>query len=437
MNYAPYEKYKDSGVPWLGQVPEGWKISKVAYEYDVQLGKMLQPEPKSDQDELLPYLRAANLAWSGVDLTDVKEMWINPKEHSKYSLKKNDILISEGGDVGRTSYWDKDDTIYIQNAINRLRVFTEEKTCPKYGYYWFCYLKEKGLIDIVCNSSTIAHYTAEKVKATRILVPLHSQQKAIADFLDAKTAQIDALIAKKEALLKLLAEQRTAIITHAVTKGLNPSAKMKDSGIDWLGKIPAHWEVKPMRYVANPIIGLTYSPNDVVGEAEGTLVLRSSNIQNGKITLDDNVYVSTDIPEKLKTRVGDILVCSRNGSKALIGKNARIDETSAGQTFGAFTTILRSKYGDFLYWVLNSSLFAYQSGKFLTTTINQLTTSTLNAFELPFPPPEEHGQIVGYLESKTGETDQVVTKTEEAICCLKEYRTALITNAVTGKIKVA
>jgi type I restriction enzyme, S subunit len=116
--------------------------------------------------------------------------------------------------------------------------------------------------------------------------------------------------------------------------------KYKDSGVEWLGQVPEHWEVKRLKYLGEAIIGLTYDPSNVVGVGSGTLVLRSSNVQGGQIVLDDNVYVSSAIPEQLVTKPGDILICSRNGSRALIGKNAKITQEAAGMTFGAFMTAI-------------------------------------------------------------------------------------------------
>ena len=211
-----------------------------------------------------------------------------------------------------------------------------------------------------------------------------------------------------------------------------PYPAYKENKIPWLGAIPEGWDVKALRYIGKPIIGLTYSPTEVVGENEGTLVLRASNIQKGKISLHDNVYVSADVPEKLRIKAGDILVCSRNGSRHLIGKNALIEEDHDDWSFGAFTTVIRSEYGPFLYWVMNSKMFEYQSGRFLTTTINQLTTGVLNTFEIPFPPIEEQTAIADFLDEKTIEIDDLIAKKEELLRLLAEQRTALITHAVTN-----
>ena len=210
----------------------------------------------------------------------------------------------------------------------------------------------------------------------------------------------------------------------------------KDSGVEWLGKVPEHWEVSKLKYVGEAIIGLTYDPKNIVDEQDGILVLRSSNLQNGKISYADNVYINMNIPDKLITKENDILICSRNGSRKLIGKNAKIDKHSVGHSFGAFTTMYRSRYNDFIFYILNSSLFAFQSSRFLTTTINQLTTGTLNDFEIPFPSLSEQQQIVNYLDEKTSKIDILIEKSNKSIELLKEKRTALISAAVTGKIDV-
>ncbi|NOQ81940.1 MAG: restriction endonuclease subunit S, partial [Methylophaga sp.] len=167
----------------------------------------------------------------------------------------------------------------------------------------------------------------------------------------------------------------------------------KEADLGWLNQIPKHWKIKRLKYLGDALIGLTYSPDEVVDEGEGTLVLRSSNVQNKQLAYDDNVYVNKKVPSKLVTQTGDILLCARNGSRALIGKNAQIDDHAAGMTFGAFMSIFRSPYNDYLSKVFNSPLFESQSGSFLTATINQLTTGNLNSFEIPLPPEVERKNI--------------------------------------------
>ncbi len=203
----------------------------------------------------------------------------------------------------------------------------------------------------------------------------------------------------------------------------------KDSGVEWLGEVPKNWIVKKLGFVGEAIIGLTYSPDDVVDE--GLLVLRSSNVQNGMISLHDNVFVDKAVPQKLIVKEGDILICSRNGSRDLIGKNALIDKDSEGMTFGAFMTIYRSQINQFLFWVFNSYIFSAQSGSFMTSTVNQLTTGTLNSFLVPVPSLREQTQIARFLDHETARIDALIAEQQRLIELLKEKRQAVISHAVT------
>ena len=205
----------------------------------------------------------------------------------------------------------------------------------------------------------------------------------------------------------------------------------KSSGVEWLGAVPEHWEVKRLKWVGESIIGLTYSPTDVVSENEGTLVLRSSNIQGGRIVLNDNVFVSADIPRKLRTRADDILICTRNGSRELVGKTGKISDRESDLTFGAFTAVFRSPANAYMFYVFNSSLFSFQAGLYQTSTIFQLTNGTINAFQIPLPPSDEQQSIAAFLDRETGRIDSLLKKKRELIDRLKEKRNALISLTVT------
>lgn len=204
----------------------------------------------------------------------------------------------------------------------------------------------------------------------------------------------------------------------------------KESGVEWLGKIPSHWEISRLKFLGDIVLGLTYSPEDITTE-NGILVFRSSNVQNGQLTFDDNIYVDKDIPKKMITTEYDILICSRNGSRDLIGKSALISEEGIGQTFGAFMTIFRTHYRKYIYYILNSALFKYQIGSFLTSTINQLTTYVLGNFKICFPSLEEQKAITRYLDKKLAQIDTLITKQQALLEKLAEQRIALISNAVT------
>ena len=167
------------------------------------------------------------------------------------------------------------------------------------------------------------------------------------------------------------------------------------------------------------------------------MVLRSSNVQGGKLCLEDTVYVNSDISEKLRTRENDILICSRNGSRKLIGKNCLISKDVEGSTWGVFMSIYRCESPVFFYWLLNSSVFKSQSGLFLTSTINQLTVSTVENMLVPYVSDlNEQKEIVKYLEIETQRIDEKTFKEERRIELLKEYKQSLISEVVTGKKRV-
>lgn len=206
----------------------------------------------------------------------------------------------------------------------------------------------------------------------------------------------------------------------------------KDSEVPWLGNIPNQWDVKRLKDIGYSIIGITYSPEDILDEGIfGVLVLRSSNIQNNKLSLLDNVYVRININRKQTLRKGDILLCSRNGSPALIGKNICIDERTEGQTFGAFMTVYRSRYYRFIQNFFNSKLFESQSGLYMSSTINQLTINTLNNFLITLPGTEEQKAIADYLDNKTAKIDRKIDLLTQKATQYGKFKQSLINESVT------
>ena len=432
--YKPYPAYKDSGVEWIGEVPEHWAVRSVKYLYNARLGKMVQPLPKSEKDVLVPYHRAQTVQWECIKYDQVESMWANPTEIDTYSLEDGDLLICEGGDVCRAAMFNRveRETVIFQNSIHRVRPVGGNH--PEWLLRLMQHVRSSGWIDVLCNKNTIVHFTSDKLASLECPNPPCSEQSEILSALGRETAHIDALIAKKTRFIELLKEKRTALITHAVTKGLNPNVKMKDSGVEWIGKMPEHWVLSKLKYISRALIGLTYAPEDVVDNGSGITVLRSTNIQDGMLDMTDTVQVCKDIGKELMAQVGDILICSRNGSRALIGKNIQLDERSLGCTFGAFMTVLRGKYNDYLYYVLNSTMFDANSALYMTSTVNQLTISMIDNMEVPLPPKTEQKIIVLQLRKALMSLDTLSTKTQRSINLLKERRSAFITAAVTGQI---
>lgn len=312
-----------------------------------------------------------------------------------------------------------------------LRCFPKKELEPR----WLAYALAHLDLNQYSVSAAQPGLSIDNLNSLLVDYPSPPTQRRIAGYLDDKTARIDALIEKKWALLDRLAEKRQALITRAVTRGLNPTAPLKDSGIDWLGKVPAHWEVKPLKFVGDVLQGMTYSPDDVVDEGEGWLVVRASNIQDGRLVHADDVFVSFDATPPNICREGDIIICSRNGSRHLIGKCATVYGEWVGQTFGAFMSAVRSEFGSWLSLVLASQIFEHQSGMFMSSTINQLTNSTLKNLVVPLPPKAEQEEISAGIIPRIEQLYVAQDAVRNSIVKLTEYRAALVTAAVTVKIR--
>ena len=209
-------KKKDSGIEWIGEIPEEWKITTIKQLYNVTLGKMIAPKQTSDLDTLENYLCAANIKWLGVNTEVNKQMYFNDLEKEEYLLISGDVLLMEGGLAGTACiYQNEFSPCYMQNSVLRCRCKTIGYN--KYLYYWLFAIYHVGYIDSICNRATIQHYTKEKVENTPILVNAISEQESIAKMLDSKCAQIDSLIAEKESLITDLTEYKKSLIFEVVT----------------------------------------------------------------------------------------------------------------------------------------------------------------------------------------------------------------------------
>ncbi|SNR22712.1 restriction endonuclease subunit S [Paracoccus sediminis] len=429
--WPTYDNYKESGVEWIGEVPADWRVEP---------GRQCLYENK-DKNTGMKESTVLSLSYGRVIVKDEDKLTgLVPESFETYQIVQPGDIIIRGTDLQndmtslRTGL--ARDTGIITSAYINLRPKAEID--PAFLHYLLHSYDVKKVF-YALGSGLRQNLSYDDFKYLRLPIPSPEEQRAIAAFLDEKCAKVDEAVRIKEEQIALLRERRQILIQQAVTRGLNPSAPMKDSRIDWIGQIPAHWEVKRLKHLGNAVIGLTYDPKDLCDEDEGTLVLRSSNLKSGKFVYGDglNAYVRMRIPEKLRIRANDILICSRNGSRDLIGKCALATHDDTGASFGAFTTVFRSEMNRYIFQILNSEIFRMLAGSFLTATINQLTTSNLNSISVPIPPPEERQALTEHLEGLNGEYDRAISFKEDQIAALKEYKTSLINAAVTGKIKVA
>lgn len=338
------------------------------------------------------------------------------------------ILFGRKGTIDRPLYVDGKfwtvDTMYYAVPF--------EHVCARFMYYFATTIP----FNYYVTSTALPSVTQSDLAGHPIDLPPLDEQRAIADYLDRETKKIDDLITEQRSLIETLRERRKAVITRAVTVGIRDDARMQQVDEPALDQIPKSWQIRRIKTVGRAIIGLTYTPEDIVDEGEGRLVLRAGNIQRGALSLENNVYVDRKLTEDLKIRVGDIVICARNGSSDLIGKNAVATQEVVGETWGAFMAVLRSDINEYLRWVLNSEIFRAQTGLFSTSTINQLTSKTLHNLKFGLPSESERNEISRYLDEQTSRIDSLISESEDLISLSEERRAALITAAVTGQIDV-
>jgi type I restriction enzyme S subunit len=434
-----YPAYKDSGIEWIGEIPEHWEVKPIKYVGEIVLGKMLTPDDKGGYFRK-PYLRAQNITWEKTDTEDIKEMWFSEKDLSQYRLKENDLLVSEGGEVGRTAIWQNElSECYIQNSVHKITI--KSKNNPHYYLYHFQIYGKTGYFDSIVNRVSIAHLTREKLKEIMFLAPTLSEQQTIANYLDRKTHQIDTLIENKQKQIDLLKEQRAAIINQAVTKGLNSNVKLKDSGIEWLGEIPEGWKPVKLKFLTSKIgSGVTPRGGSEVYQETGVPLLRSQNIYSDRLRLDEVAYISQEIHDSMnssKVQHNDVLL---NITGASIGRCYYVTEEFGEANVNQHVCIIRPNERIktiFLFNVLASTIGQFQVLNGQNGTSREgLNFEELGNFIIPLPPKTEQIKVIEFLDRASSKIFTSIDNLNNQMDLLQEYRTTLISEVVTGKIDV-
>lgn len=450
MKWSPYPKYKPSGVEWLGEVPEDWALPPLYMRYRVDLGKMLN-EAAISGDHLVLYLRNVDVQWDRINVADLPWMDIGPWELARYTVRRGDLLVCEGGEVGRAALVEHGAVgLGYQKALHRLRPLhvSEDPRFLFFTLYWAAHL---GIFVAGGNPNTIAHLTGEKLRAYRFPAPPKSEQTVIADFLDRATAKIDTLVAKKRTLIERLKEKRTALISRTVTRGLPPAAaraagldphpRLKPSGIDWLGDVPEHWRVSPLKFlVSTPVTDGPHETPEIL--EEGVPFVSAEAISGGRINFEAiRGYISLEdhrrYSRKYKPHPGDIFMVK---SGATTGRAAMVETETDFNIWSPLAAIrCNPKLADrqFLFLYLQSREFqAAVELSWSYGTQQNIGMGVIQNLHVPVPLLSEQATIARYLSCATKRIDALIAKVETAIERLQEYRTALITAAVTGKIDV-
>lgn len=424
-----YEKYKDSGVEWIGEIPSDWNLKKLKYCLNYTTGFT----PPTGKEEFY------NGEHTWVTIADMKQKIVKESstqlsdeaiEQFKPDITpKDSLLYSFKLSVGKVAFAGKD--LYTNEAI--MSILPTPRNNLRFLYFS---LPEQLLFNANENIYGAKLLNQELIRNASLLIPPTPEQTAIAAYLDEKTARIDKLIANKQRLIELLKEERTAIINHAVTKGINPKAKLKPSGIEWLGDIPEHWEVKKLKYVAAIKYGLGQPPTQ---KDDGLPLIRATNVERGKIVDKDLIFVDPDdVPYDRDPvlKENDIIVV-RSG--AYTADSAIIPKKYEGAITG-YDMVVRVNNDNAIFisycllsqYVLINQLYLQR----LRAAQPHLNKEELGETFLLLPTIQEQQRIVQYIETSTQKIDATIAKIEKEIELMQEYRTALISEVVTGKIKV-
>ena len=436
-SYSPYPHYKDSSIEWLGEIPAHWDTAPVYTRYEVALGKMLDAKRVTGESSGR-YLRNVDVQWDQVNVTDLPEMDFAPSERNRYLLRPGDLLVCEGGEVGRTAIWRAElDECFYQKAIHRVRPSSDSEI-PRFFFYLMYVLASRGVFAAGGNPNTIGHLTAVQLRHYRVPFPTTAEQRAIADFLDEQAAKIDALLVRKERMIELLQEKRAALVTRAVTRGLDPNATTRMASV--LREIPTHWDVKRLWHLTPSerkiMYGIVLPGPDV---DDGVPIVKGGDVADSRLKIEALSKTTFEIESRYirsRLRGGDLVYAIRGS----IGEVEMVPDELDGANLtqdAARVAYTGNTDGRWLMYALRSKVvFSQLEAGALGAAIKGINIRDLKRALIPVPPKCEQERIGRFLDAETARFDTLCAKIQKVIDHLRELRTALISAAVTGKIDV-
>ena len=434
MKYQAYPEYKYSGVEWLGDVPEHWTVSKIKFIAPYQVG--WTPPTKNDAN-----FDGENL-WANISDLRGKIIHDTAKKISNEAAKAASMDITPSGSllysfklsVGAVSFSGKD--MYTNEAIASV---LEGATLPLSYLY---YVLPKFVIE---NASTNIYgariLNQELISNAMLLAPSFQEAEKIANFLDHETAKIDTLIEKQQQLILLLKENRQAVISHAVTKGLNPNVPMRDSGVEWLGEVPEHWVVRRLKHTSNLQSGIPKG-KDLTGKISISVpMLRVANVQDGYLDLNDvhEMAIEPEQLERYSLEYGDVLM-NEGGDNDKLGRGAVWKSEIApcihqNHVFAIRPYSIEPEWLDLLTRASYAKFYFFMVAK-QSTNLASISSTNIKETPLLIPSKMERGEIMDYVLRKLKAFENIEEKCTAQIMLFQERRTALISAAVTGKIDV-
>lgn len=433
--------YRDTNIHWIGEIPKHWKTTKIKYTTYVK-GRIGWQGLKSEEFiEEGPYLV------TGTDFLEGEINWdscyhISEDRYNEappIQLKEADLLITKDGTIGKVAI--VKDLPYKAILNSGIFVTRSEKYLVDYMYWILNSPIFDKYIKYFETGSTIKHLYQETFENFSYPLPPKSEQTFIVEYLKDRIGTLDNLIIKKNKIIDLLEKQRQSIITETVTKGLNPNVKMKDSGVEWIGDIPEHWEVKKLKHLGKFVSGYAFPSNAFINN--GTKVIKINNIQTMNLEWFDISYVGDDWLDKLnqyQVRKGDLVIAL---TRPIIstGIKAAIVDTDEELLLNQRNAYFRNNNlipSNWLYYLVLNQSFVDEFESLIDRTGQQpnISTNDIENIKIPLPSLGEIQQITDYLNERTTEIEKIKVNTLNQIAKLKEYRQALIYEAVTGKIDV-
>ncbi len=443
-----YGKYKDSGVEWIGEIPEEWVVKKLKC-FISKAGSGITPRGGASVYQLtgIPLLRSQNIHFGGLKLDDVA--YITQEIHDEMSNSKvfsGDILLNiTGASIGRCYY--VTDSLGEANVNQHVCILRPIKKFST-EFLYFILRSDIGQEQINFEQTGSGREGLNFEALKNFLIPSIGldEQTAIANYLDRKTAQIDKLIAQKERLIELYEEEKTAIINRCVTKGIDPDVRLKDSGIDWLGDIPEGWEVKKLKFlISNLESGVSVNSTDFPASDQSYGVLKTSCVYKYVFEPCENkeIWQSELIRAKIKPRKGEIII-SRMNTPELVGASGYVDKDfeylylpdRLWQTVFKIGVKIDTKWLSYVLKSIRFRMLLSITAKGASPSMKNLTQEDFLKITVPFPDLDEQIAIVHRIKTEIAFINAKIAKTKKIIELQKEYRTALISEVVTGKIKV-
>ncbi len=445
MTLTRYREYKDSGVVGLGDVPRHWEIIRLG-----TISTALQTGPFGSQlhaedyvEDQTPVVNPSQIQdgrlapdWSCTVPLEIVERL---KQHV---LESGDIVFGRRGEMGRCAMVSEKEAGWLCGT-GSLNIRLGQRASPEFVSIYLRTIYVRELLTILSVGSTMDNLNASILSRVPVPIPPLPEQTAIATFLDGETGKIDALVAEQEKLIALLKEKRQAVISHAVTKGLDPAAAMKDSGIEWLGEVPAHWACTKIGHFIQVLSGFAFPSSGFSHDERDVKLLRGVNVGVNEIRWDDTVYwqrTDDDGLREFELSVGDIVL---GMDRPWISKGVRIARLSAQDMPCLLlqrVALIRTTphlTPDFAFSLLNSTAFvSFLEPDMTGVSVPHISPGQISSFPVAIPSVDEQEAIVSFLLETTPKIDTLVAEAQRAIALLKERRTALISAAVTGKIDV-